>query len=264
MQKLALLAALLCLGSINLAGQSKSSFASVSYTLGTLCSTPSLDPTAVCPDTSWVITDSSGAVTYSGDGGAKATDQYGLLQGADTAVVTCPPGSAAGAAATGAGSQATFMDTLTFPGLTASGTYYIALTVKAVGSVSGGFLSGVSSVELNAEGDLTDSTTPNSVDCVLLNSSVNQGVVSQSCSTKMQVFPGDTVSLRGIFGLGANAVCPNNASTSGVTQNPQADFSSSKNFGATFILNLQGANGKKLSRREGVIVAASGTQYPTH
>jgi len=264
MKRLALFGVLVCLCNVNLAGQSKSSFAGVSYTLGELCTSGNQDPTAVCPSTSWIITDTNGSILYNGGGSAEAHDDYGLLQAADSALVTCPPNSAAGAAATGAGSQASFEDSLTFPGLSGSGPYYITVSLRVLGFVSGGFLAGVSSAELGAEADLVDATTSNSADCSIQDSSTNQGVVRQTCSTKMQIFPADVVSLRGVFNVGANAVCPNNSSTSSVSQTVEPDFISSKSYGATYILNLQYANGKKVSGAKGVIIAASGTQYPTH
>lgn len=40
----------------------------------------------------------------------------------------------------------------------------------------------------------------------------------------------------------------------------QADFSSSKNYGATYTLTVLGSKGRKVSKAEGTIIAASGTR----
>jgi hypothetical protein len=264
MKRLALFGVLVCLCSENASGQaSKGSFAGTSYTLGGLCETPFEDPTASCPNAYWLITDSTGNhIDYDGNVSSMAHDEYGLLQASGTATVTCHQACAAGSVASGAGGQASFVDSLNFPGLSGSKPYYLMVTVTVVGDVAGGFLRGTSSVELNAEVNLVDVTTANLSNCVIQNSDLPQGVFRQTCSTMMRIFPGDVVTLSGLLGLGVNAVAPN--STDAITQNPQADFSSNRNYGATFALSVVGAKGKKVSKAEGVIVAASGTTYPTH
>ena len=78
----------------------------------------------------------------------------------------------------------------------------------------------------------------------------------------MQIFQGDLVQINGLLGLTSAAGAPN--STSSITQVVMADFISSKNYGASYALVVVGPNGRKVSKAEGVIVAASGTIYPTH
>src|SRR5262245_61526062 len=99
--KSALLGTLICLYSLNLAGQSsKSSSATVSYSLGQLCSQIGQDPTAVCPEVDWTVTDSTGALDYTGYGSSYGHDDYGALKVGATAVVQTYGPSAVNAAVT--------------------------------------------------------------------------------------------------------------------------------------------------------------------
>ena len=109
---------------------------------------------------------------------------------------------------------------------------------------------------------LIDVTTPSTVPpCLIQNDDVPGGQFRQTCERKMQIFVGDVVTFKGLFGLTADAGAPN--SDAPIAQDLQADFFG-KGDGATFALSIVGAKGRKISKAEGVIVAASGTTYPTH
>src|SRR5215467_6307779 len=142
MKRTALFGVLMCLCSANLLAQDKGSYAQTHYSLGTLCQV-SQEPTAVCPGADWVVTDASGNhIDYNGSVGASAHDEYGHLQAFTSAVVTCHDGCAEGSAESDALGQAHFADILTFPGLSASGQYYLMVSISVTGGVSGGFLTG--------------------------------------------------------------------------------------------------------------------------
>jgi len=77
----------------------------------------------------------------------------------------------------------------------------------------------------------------------------------------IQIVQGDAVTLRGVLGVGANAVVPD--STSPINQSVAMSLTG-KGQGAFYALVIVDAKGRKVSKAEGAIIAASGTNYPTH
>src|SRR5215831_5092940 len=143
MRRVFLFGVLLGLLSGQLAAQTKSSFASTSYTGGFLCQTPSQDPIAECPGQNWVI-NIGPDIAFTGSAASSAHDEYGFLQASANAVTVCHLAPCvAGGAVGGGGAQASFGDILSFPGLRPNTPYFLTLVMTLTGSVTGSFLNGV-------------------------------------------------------------------------------------------------------------------------
>jgi hypothetical protein len=216
----------------------------------------------VCPSLDWVITDLSGVIDFNGSASAAAHDEYGLLRARGTAVVTAHFASAAGAAASGAGAQATFDDTLTFSGLDGPGPYILVMHMNVLGVVGGGFLQGVSSAEMQAVNAITP---PSGVraECDLGIPNMMQGTFQATCDAQANIFTvNDVMAIHGLLSIGANAVVPE--TTGSVTQNPQVNFydGAGKYTGARYTVYIVDGKGRKVNKAK--IMSASGFQYPTH
>jgi len=177
-----------------------------------------------------------------GEGTASATAGFGQLQALVSDSITV---SVAGAASsTGSIATAQFNDLLTFPNLATNAFLRVTMTVS--GSVSGNPGHGTLSAQANLGVNLGE--------CDIQ-------AFSGTCTTTVAVSPGDNAFLAGQFTVSANALVPfGTTGADDVTLNYQ-NGKAKRVFGAQFALAVVDGRGHPL--RGVVIVAASGTTYPT-
>jgi hypothetical protein len=193
--------------------------------------------TSSCPSTNW--SDGSG---NSGSGNGTATASYGSLQSVATAKTTATVSSGASGLSTATTTGTSFTDYLTFPSLSTAANLKATVTVS--GSASGNLLASSIVADVNLSGGSFGQ-------CVIT------AATGGSCTTSVQVSPGDRVQVDGGLNLNASTnIAPNSAGSDSATLN----YNGKKGFGAQYAFVIVDAAGKAISGVK--VVAASGTKYP--